>query len=298
MDPHDPDRLNETSWEMESGQSLALILHPVELPGTTPWTATWVTVEAPPNASIESHHQVHGDREALRIELTLQEPGGYAFHLQTLEDANGMERCSDGSQTPDVMVTVTPLTCGEPAPVDLLTDDQHCGACLNTCAPNFTCVEGTCEENEPSEEPWPAAWATLEEEALVEINRIRAMGASCGETPHAPAPALTLDLALQEAARLHSLDMGTRDFHSHINPDNEGMADRIQAAGYTGSPPFAENLGAGHSIATSMVNGWVSSIGHCTHLMNPALRHAGVGFASVEGSQNTRYWTLVMGGGP
>ncbi len=47
-----------------------------------------------------------------------------------------------------------------------------------------------------------------------------------------PRPPLAMNVDLLAAARLHSLDMRTRAFFAHVNPDGDGPGDRIGAAGY------------------------------------------------------------------
>lgn len=143
----------------------------------------------------------------------------------------------------------------------------------------------------PTPSPDPTAVA-FENEVLVLINQRRAAGATCDGTVYPAAPALSMNGNLRTAARGHSQDMATRNYFSHTTPEGRTFMQRISASGFSGSGPFAENIGAGYGSPAAVVNGWMNSAGHCQHLMGPGFRQAGVGYA--YGS--TSYWTLKLAG--
>lgn len=136
---------------------------------------------------------------------------------------------------------------------------------------------------------WPVAQEKIEQEVLDLVNRRRAEGADCrSQGSFDPAGALVMDPVLQCAARLHSVDMVERGFSDHVNPDGKDPFDRIAAAGYSGGFPQAENIASGYRTAEDVMNGWMSSDGHCSNIMDPEFNEIGIGVY-----QN--HWTQKFG---
>jgi uncharacterized protein YkwD len=121
------------------------------------------------------------------------------------------------------------------------------------------------------------------------------MGAVCGDRPFAPAPPLFMNASLANAAREHSLDMGRRGYFDHATPEGVSPWDRMKAAGWSGGYN-GENIFGGPATAEEVVDGWMKSPGHCENIMNPAFKYIGIGYADVEGSPLTHYWTQDFGG--
>ncbi|MCP3144361.1 CAP domain-containing protein [Pyxidicoccus xibeiensis] len=141
---------------------------------------------------------------------------------------------------------------------------------------------------------WDPAWANLEAQVLTLVNQRRAAGATCGGVAKPAAPALTLDTRLRCAARKHSRDMGTNNFMGHTGSDGSTPWQRMTLAGYT-YRSAAENVAAGYSTAAAVVNGWMSSTGHCNNIMNPGLTQLGVGYYYAPSSTYRHYWTQAFG---
>jgi uncharacterized protein YkwD len=138
--------------------------------------------------------------------------------------------------------------------------------------------------------------AIAEEQVLDLVNEARAAGHDCGvEGVFPPTTPLVMEAHLRAAARAHSLDMATRAFFEHTNPDGDGPLERIEAAGYTGWTMLGENIAAGQPTAEIVVAGWLDSDGHCANIMSPDFTEIGVGYASVAGSPYTHYWTQDFG---
>lgn len=127
-------------------------------------------------------------------------------------------------------------------------------------------------------------------------NEVRARGANCGGVNYPPVPALTWNDKLAHAARNHAEDMGQRRYFSHTTPDGFSFSNRISAAGYRWITA-AENIAAGYPTPQKVVDGWVTSPGHCANLMNSTLKELGVGVVSVPGSPYNLYWTQDFGTG-
>lgn len=91
------------------------------------------------------------------------------------------------------------------------------------------------------------------------------------------------------AARLHSEDMGNRNFFQHDNPDGLSPFDRMvnQQISYVLA---AENIAAGQVDAMNAHAGWMNSSGHRRNLLGAAAR-LGVGAAYVADSTYNLYYT-------
>jgi len=131
--------------------------------------------------------------------------------------------------------------------------------------------------------------------ALARINQLRAAGADCRSAGRfAPAGALAWNALLTQAADGHSQDMAAKNYFSHISADGRSLSDRINATGYAWSS-IGENIAAGYSTVDIVMDGWMSSDGHCANIMNAAF--AEVGLACVPGiasSSYSTYWTMDL----
>ena len=132
--------------------------------------------------------------------------------------------------------------------------------------------------------------------ALARVNAVRAAGADChsrGVFP--PAAALTWNAKLTAAASAHSADMAAKNYFSHTSADGRSMSDRVNAAGYLWSG-LGENIAAGYAGLDAVMDGWVTSDGHCANLMSANLTE--IGLACVPGTSSSTYntyWTMDLG---
>jgi uncharacterized protein YkwD len=104
-----------------------------------------------------------------------------------------------------------------------------------------------------------------------------------------PVGPLAADPALRCAARVHTLDMATRDYFDHTNLDGEDPGDRIDRAGYVWST-WGENIAGGGATAASTMDQWMTSPGHCSNIMADNYVHIGIGHVA-----DARLWTQVFG---
>jgi uncharacterized protein YkwD len=155
----------------------------------------------------------------------------------------------------------------------------------------------TCEGDEGDD--WPQDWISAECRVLELVNERRAQGAHCGsEGTFPPADPLSMQPQLREAARLHSQDMGERDYFSHDSPDGpngDDLLERVEAAGYTNWSFIGENIAAGQDSPDDIMDGWMDSPGHCSNIMNPDFTQIGIGYAQVSSSSLIHYWTQDFG---
>lgn len=115
------------------------------------------------------------------------------------------------------------------------------------------------------------------------------------------------DSAIAEIARNHSLDMGTENYFSHVNPSGQNASDRGSSAGYDCIKDYgsyytsglAENIHQGWlyssitvingvsiynwismlEIADRAVGGWMRSAGHRKNILKDTYDKTGIGIA-------------------
>lgn len=142
---------------------------------------------------------------------------------------------------------------------------------------------------------WDERWSSLAREVIALVNDRRTAGATCGDTSHPPAPALTFDLRMRCAARKHAKDMASHDAFDHKGSDGTRPWDREARAGY----PYTwagENIAAGYDgTPSTLVNAWMSSPGHCSNIMNKNFKNTGVGYFHAKSSTYKHYWTQTFG---
>ena len=138
---------------------------------------------------------------------------------------------------------------------------------------------------------WPADWISFENQTLDLVNARRAAGATCGTTTMPPVAPIAMEAHLLQAARCHSLDMGVHAYFDHTSQDGRTPWDRIAQSGYTNAAWQGENIAAGYATPTAVVNGWMSSPGHCSNIMSANFKDTGLGYALVSGSPYGSYWT-------
>ena len=136
---------------------------------------------------------------------------------------------------------------------------------------------------------------SYEQQVLTLVNNRRATGAVCGSQSMPSVPAVTLNQSLTNAARGHSIDMADKNYFSHTSLDGRTFVNRIVAAAYTGYRALGENIAAGYSTPSAVMNGWMSSLGHCVNIMSANFREIGIGYAYNSLSTYDHYWTQDFG---
>jgi uncharacterized protein YkwD len=129
---------------------------------------------------------------------------------------------------------------------------------------------------------------------LTLTNEARAHGRTCGWHHFAPAPPLSLSMALTLAARAHSRDMAAHDLFSHAGSDGSSPGQRVTRAGYRWSM-VGENIASGAGTPRQVVAGWLASPHHCANIMTAGFRQMGVAFAVNPASGEVIYWTEDFG---
>ncbi|MEO0409137.1 MAG: CAP domain-containing protein, partial [Cyanobacteria bacterium P01_A01_bin.135] len=101
---------------------------------------------------------------------------------------------------------------------------------------------------------------------------------------------LRRNAALQRTAQSHSNDMARNGFFSHTGSNGSSFGDRLRQVRYRYSYA-AENIASGRTPRVAM-SSWLSSPGHRANILNPNIRHIGIGYARRGRSH---YWTQVFG---
>ncbi|MGI9327515.1 MAG: Ig-like domain-containing protein [Pseudomonadales bacterium] len=130
---------------------------------------------------------------------------------------------------------------------------------------------------------------------LTLVNNARAADRSCGTQALTAQPPLAWNCRLDDAAVGHSTSMANNDFHAHVSPvDGSDPGDRIQAAGYV-PQTWGENIAAGYPDEEAVMDGWLTSPGHCGNLMGSGFTEMGAGAAENATSTFGIYWTQNFG---
>jgi len=119
------------------------------------------------------------------------------------------------------------------------------------------------------------------------VNSVRQAGCNCGNTPMPPVAVVTWNDKLAKAAYDHSVEMKSNDYFSHTGLNGSNAGQRITAAGYTWKT-YGENIARGYTSEQAVVNGWLSSEGHCKNIMGANFKEMGVG-------RQGDYWTQLLG---
>ena len=148
-------------------------------------------------------------------------------------------------------------------------------------------------------------------EYLDAINAARAETQDCGDYGiFDPAPELTWNVRLGNAADEHSKDMAQNDTLGHTGsgtPSDETaqamhlssgsrLRDRLHHHGYDQWHAIGENISGGDEEAQTAVDTWLKSPVHCANLMSPDFTEVGMMVTQKNGTQYGRYWTVDFGG--
>lgn len=137
-------------------------------------------------------------------------------------------------------------------------------------------------------------WQAEGQKLLEQVNAVRAQPRQCGAQSFAAATPLAWNATLGAAAETHSRGMANGNFFSHQDRDGRTPGDRAELAGY-GGRRIGENIAAGLDATRQVVDGWLSSPGHCANLMNPQFSELGAAYATDPKSDAGIYWTALFG---
>ena len=155
----------------------------------------------------------------------------------------------------------------------------------------------------------PAISASQKKEFLDAVNEARAVGRTCGKYGYMPAASpLKWDDRLYNAAYEHSEDMAMSNMytaHDGTGTEHDWTAqvldlgrgstysERAKNNGLKNIP--GENVAAGYFSTAEVMDGWLSSEGHCRNIMDSRLDTLGMAFVENDNSEWKVYWTQEIG---
>ncbi|MGO1502926.1 MAG: CAP domain-containing protein [Marinobacter sp.] len=128
---------------------------------------------------------------------------------------------------------------------------------------------------------------------LNRVNEARSQPRQCGDQDFDAAKPLSWDCKLTDAARAHSTDMVELEFFSHNGPEGREVSDRVGERNYSWSA-VGENIAAGQNSVDQVVDGWLSSPGHCANIMRAEFTEMGAARIEAPGSKYSPLWTQVF----
>jgi len=127
----------------------------------------------------------------------------------------------------------------------------------------------------------------FEKAMLAAVNEWRQKGCRCGSKRMRPTTAVGWNDKLTKAAQKHAADLERRQTLDHTGADGSSISDRAEAAGYNWQA-IAENIAWNYPNIQTVVDGWISSPGHCKNIMNPDYKEIGV-------YRQGDYWVMMLG---
>lgn len=137
-------------------------------------------------------------------------------------------------------------------------------------------------------------WQAEGQKLLAEVNVARARPRQCGAQSFAATSPLAWNATLATAAETHSRSMANNNYFDHKDRDGRTPGDRAELAGYD-FQQIGENIAAGQDSVRKVVDGWLTSPGHCANLMNPQFKEVGAAYATDPKSDAGIYWTAMFG---
>lgn len=111
------------------------------------------------------------------------------------------------------------------------------------------------------------------------------------ERTKAGLPALKLDTAMSDVARMKSKDMATNNYFAHQSPTYGSAGDMLTKFGINWSA-WGENIASGQRTPEAVVTAWMNSSGHRANIMSTNFSRIGVGY--VTNANGTPYWTQMF----
>ena len=137
-------------------------------------------------------------------------------------------------------------------------------------------------------------WQAEGQKLLELINSARAQPRQCGTQAFSATTPLAWNATLASAALDHTRSMANNNFFDHKDRDGRTPGDRAELAGYSGQL-VGENIAAGQDTPRKVLDGWLTSPGHCANLMNQQFSELGAAYAVDPKSDAGIYWTSLFG---
>jgi uncharacterized protein YkwD len=147
---------------------------------------------------------------------------------------------------------------------------------------------------QPLLDPNLGGWQEAGRQVLKLVNTARANGRACGSAYYEAVPQLHWSAKLGAAALSHSRDMAQHNYFGHKGSNGSTVAVRARDEDYLWRM-IGENVATGRAKPEQVVEGWLSSPGHCVNIMNGSFTDMGAAYAVNPKSDTVIYWTQVFG---
>jgi uncharacterized YkwD family protein len=111
------------------------------------------------------------------------------------------------------------------------------------------------------------------------------------ERQKAGLPALKMDSAISNVARIKSKDMAVNNYFAHQSPTYGSAGDMLRQFGISWRA-WGENIAAGQRTPEIVIDAWMNSPGHRANILSPNFSKIGVGY--VTNSSGRPYWTQIF----
>jgi uncharacterized protein YkwD len=108
-------------------------------------------------------------------------------------------------------------------------------------------------------------------------------------------PPLKAAWELMDSAQFHSDWMADHDCFAHTCSGETGWVTRIENAGYLNHSYLGENIAAGYTSSSAVIEAWMDSPGHRDNMLSVDFREAGGAYAFSGSAYYYHYWTLDLG---
>lgn len=127
----------------------------------------------------------------------------------------------------------------------------------------------------------------FETQMLKAVNNWRKKGCKCGSKRMPATKTVSWNDELTQASKKHAADLVRRQTLDHRGADGSTIGQRAQAAGYEWMA-IAENIAEGYTSIEGVVQGWITSPGHCKNMMSENYTEIGV-------YRKDNYWVMMLG---
>jgi hypothetical protein len=108
-------------------------------------------------------------------------------------------------------------------------------------------------------------------------------------------PPLKAASEIMNSSEFHSDWMADHDCFAHNCSGEPDWVTRIENAGYLNWRLLGENIAAGYTTASAVVDGWMGSPSHRANMLNPDFREGGGGYTYSGTTTYYHYWTQDLG---
>jgi uncharacterized protein YkwD len=160
---------------------------------------------------------------------------------------------------------------------------RHLGAYGVTLVLGLFGMSGLVRACKPAPAPAPVVTAVVVMDECVGM--VNLQRATAGLAP------VAIDARIQTSAQAHSNYQAKVATMRHQSANGANAGARLTASGFPWHA-WGENVAAGQTDCTSVMDAWMNSPGHRANILNPVFTYIGV--AGAVNSAGTIYWTMDL----